>query len=75
MIPDFVLEDLRAFERRAVRDEADPLGELAEEQSLLEGGVPAADDEQLLGALVEGSVARRAEVDARPDELLLAWDG
>src|SRR6185503_19499644 len=45
--------------------------ELREERALLGRGVPAADDDDVL-ALVEGTVARGAVVDARADEVVLA---
>ena len=43
-----------------------------EEQPLLEPAVPAAEDEELGRALVERTVARRAEVDAGADQVVLA---
>ena len=47
-------------------------GELGQVQALLQGGVAAADHHDLVGPLVEGPVAGRAEVDAGADEVLLA---
>ena len=55
-----------------VLDHAHALGELREEQPLLEAGVAAADHHDLVGPSVEGTVARRAEMDAGPDQILLA---
>ena len=60
---------LRGLELGAELDDPDPLGELAEEHPLLKAGVAAADDQQLLGTLVEGTVTGRAEVDPGADQL------
>ena len=50
----------------------DLLGELRQVQALLQGRVAAADHHHLVGPLVEGPVAGRAEVDAGADEVVLA---
>ena len=50
------------------------LGELGEEQTLLQSGVATAEDDDLFGTLVEGAVARGAEVDACADEVLFTFD-
>src|SRR6185437_8206913 len=47
-----------------------PAGEFGQVQALLQGRVAAADHDDLLGSLVEGPVAGRAEVNA--DEIFLA---
>ena len=50
------------------------LGELGEEQAFLESGVTAAEDDYLVCALVEGTVAGGAEVDACTDEVFFTVD-
>ena len=47
----------------------DVIGELREEEPLLEAAVAATDDREVLRAPVERSIARRAEVDAGTDEV------
>ena len=49
-------------------------GELGKVQSLLEGRIAAADDDDLVGPLVKRSVTGGAKVDAGPDEIILAGD-
>ncbi len=50
----------------------DPVGELGQEQRLLQRRVAAADHQQLVGAPVERTVAGGAEVHARADQVVLA---
>jgi len=54
-------------------DDVDLVGELGEEQALLDRRVAAADDGHR-PALVQGAVAGRAPRHAAPDELSLAGD-
>ncbi len=71
--PHPLLEERRG-RQVGVGQHPDVLGELGEVQPLLEGGVAAADDDDLLGPLVEGPVTRGAEVDAGADQVVLAGD-
>jgi hypothetical protein len=66
-----LLKDGRGGEAGAGQD-PDPVGELGQVQPLLQGGVAASDDDDLVGAPVERPVAGGAEVDAGADEILLA---
>ncbi len=72
MHTDLLLEKRGSLQLRHELDKPDPVGKLSEEEAFLKSGVPAADDDELLRAAVEGSIAGGAEVDAGPDELLLA---
>jgi hypothetical protein len=66
-----VLQQLVSAEPVASLDHRDLVHELGEEQALLQPAVPAAQHDQLLGALVERPITRGAEVDSRPDQLVL----
>src|SRR5947209_5481596 len=69
--PQLLLQEWGSLEVRGGRQDADPRGELREEERLLRRQVPLAHDDELLGPAVEGTVAARAEVDAGPAQLLL----
>ena len=72
MVGDLVEQDPRPRGGGAAIDHGDMLGELREEQALLEPGVARAQDHELGRALVEGTVAGGAEVHAGADEVILA---
>src|SRR5581483_1651866 len=72
MHPDLVLQEPAGLERDVAFQDRDLVGELGEEQTLLEPAVATAEDQELFRAAVEGAVARGAEVDAGPDQLVLA---
>src|SRR5579863_2598212 len=67
---DLVLEQARRGELRLALHDPHLLRELGQEQPFLERRVSATDDQKLLGAAVEGTVARGAEVHARADEIV-----
>ena len=66
--PDPFLQDGRGRQARAGQH-PDTVGELGQVEPFFQGRVAAADDDDLVGALVERAVAGRAEVDAGADQL------
>src|ERR1039457_117405 len=72
VVDHLVLEEAGGCQLRLALDDADALGELRQEEPLLERRVSATDDQKLVGAAVEGAVTRGAEVDAGADEVVLA---
>lgn len=66
VVADLLLQQRRGLQLRCELDQADPVGESGEEQTLLGAGVASPDHQDLVGALVEGPVARGAVVDPPP---------
>src|SRR4030095_10596348 len=66
--------DLAGRQFIAVDEQRDLVGEVREVQALLDRGVANPDHRDLLRALVERAIARRAEMDAGTDVVILARD-
>ena len=73
MCSDLVLEQATRLQVLVEFDNRHVLGELREKESFLQSAVAASDHEHLLRVAVEGTVARRAEVNARADEVPLPF--